>query len=398
MKVTSKEHMLKSKTTPQRNMKIGVITILNVNNYGAELQAFALHHKLKLMGYDNEIINYLYYKNPNYITEAASKPVVRTSVKNKLKDFVLKYIDKYSAMRYPAVSKIRKERFKDFHEQHTALSATYNSYSSLYKAKTDYDIYIVGSDQVWNPNNGTNLAPYFLTFAPAKAKKISYASSFGVGTIAKSLHPQYKKWIDNIDHLSTREQDGVEIIKEIAGKKAEHVVDPTLLLSKQEWEKVMVPFEYNAPYILLFVFKQSPFVMELARKIQKQTGYKIIRVCKNEMPVDKDKDILNIRDFGPAEFLGLIANASFVITTSFHGTVFSLIFEKPFYTVTPASKNNNSRQENLLTMLDLQDNLIHEDGEVYPNTTFDIDYNIVNNRLQSEQNKSISFLLKSINS
>ncbi len=377
--------------------KIGIITILNVNNYGAELQAFALHHKLKLMGYDNEIINYLYYKNPEYISEINSKPLIKTSVKNKLKDLAIKWLDKYSALKYPDIAKIRKQRFDDFHKNNTALSKVYKSYSELYDANLTYESYIVGSDQVWNPNNGTNLAPYFLTFAPQTSNKISFASSFGVGSINEAYYKQYNKWINNLDHISTRETDGVNIIKNVTGKNATHVVDPTLLLSKKEWQKLMVPYDHKGPYILLFIFKKNKYAEDLAYKIQKKTGLKIIRVCKNEMPLESDNKILNIRDFGPLEFLGLYHGASVVLTTSFHGTIFSLIFEKPFYTVTPSSKNNNSRQENLLAIMNLKERLLREGDQVNLDNLLKIDFRDVKEKLDKQIKNSIEFLEESLN-
>lgn len=377
--------------------KIGIITILNVNNYGAELQAFALHHKLKLMGYDNEIINYLYYKNPQYQNENSSKPLIKTSIKNTLKDLVLKWLDKYSAFKYPKIAKIRKQRFDDFHGEHTATSRVYKSYSELYGANLDYETYIVGSDQIWNPNNGTNIAPYFLTFAPENANKVSYASSFGISAIKETYYPQYKKWIHNLDYISTRESDGVDIIQKVSGQKATHVVDPTLLLSKSEWEGLMVPYEHKEPFILLFIFKKNRYAEELAYKIQERTGFKIIRVCKNERPLEPDNKILNIRDFGPLEFLGLYSGASVVLTTSFHGSIFSLIFEKPFYTITPASKNNNSRQESLMAVVDLQERLLREGDEVDLDRLNNIDFKAVKSKLNTQIDISTSFLKQSLN-
>ncbi|OWW26231.1 hypothetical protein B4Q04_00670 [Zobellia sp. OII3] len=377
--------------------KTGIITILNVNNYGAELQAFALHHKLKLMGFDNEIINYLYYKNPEYRSETASRPLIKTSFKNKLKDIAIKWIDKYSAFRYPEIAKKRRQRFHDFHRKHSSLSRVYKSYSELYGAKLDYENYIVGSDQVWNPNNGTNLAPYFLTFAPKKSNKISFASSFGVGEINESYYPKYKEWINNLDHIGTRETSGVELINKITGRRVEHVVDPTLLLSKNEWEELMIPYTDKEPYILLFIFKRNRYAEELAYKIQKKTGFKIIRVCKNEMPLESDDKILNIRDFGPLEFLGLYSGANIVLTTSFHGSVFSLIFEKPFYTITPASKNNNSRQESLMTMMNLNERLLREGDVVNLENLYRIDFNDVKKRLGGHIESSLKYLRKALN-
>jgi len=377
--------------------KIGIITILNVNNYGAELQAFALHHKLKLLGYDSEIINYLYYKNPAYRHEFESAPLIKKSIISKVKERILKLIDSYSKLTNAEIHKVRSRRFNDFHQELTKTSKPYTSYSDLYNATLPYDTFIVGSDQVWNPNNHTSLEPYFLTFAPKTARKISYASSFGVGSIPKEYYPIYKGLINNINKISTREVDGVKIIKDITGIDATHVVDPTLLLTRKEWEAIMVPFEDDEPFILLFIFKNSSYVTKLALDLQKQTGYKIIRVCKNEMRVEPDSKILNIRDMGPKEFLGLYQKAAIVLTTSFHGTVFSLIFEKPFFTVAPASKNNNSRQKNLLSMVGLDDRLINE-GDNFPEIDkSEINYNKVSKILANKRNDSVLFLEKSIN-
>ncbi|RVT99757.1 polysaccharide pyruvyl transferase family protein [Mucilaginibacter limnophilus] len=377
--------------------KIGIITILNVNNYGAELQAFALHHKLKLLGYENEVINYLYYKNPEHRSEIKSLPLFKRSVYSKLKEFALKWLDRYSALSNPRIAKVRKRRFSDFHSKYTCMSQTYRSYSELYNAKHPYDIFIVGSDQVWNPNNHTSIEPYYLTFAPKNAKKISYASSFGVGSIDKAYHETYATLLNNLDFISTRESDGVKIIKDISGKDAVHVLDPTLLLSRQEWTEVLEPFESSEPYILLFVFKDSPYVKELALHLKRQTGFKIIRVCKNEMRVEPDSEILNIRDMGPREFLGLYQNAAIVITTSFHGTIFSLIFEKPFYTITPGSKNNNSRQQSLLSMVGLNDRLIEEGRPFVELPDLVIDYVNVKKILEQKRTASLAYLEEAIN-
>ena len=179
--------------------KIGIITILNVNNYGAELQAFSLQYKLRKMGYQAEIINYLYYKNPDFVKEKKSLPLIKTTLKNKIKDFILKWLDIYSSSKHPVIAKLRKKRFNDFHKLNTKLSKTYTSYSQLYDEVHEYDVYMVGSDQVWNPNNGTNLAPFFLTFAPKNSVKVSFASSFGVESISKQYYSQYKEWLNNID-------------------------------------------------------------------------------------------------------------------------------------------------------------------------------------------------------
>ncbi|MCG1037471.1 polysaccharide pyruvyl transferase family protein [Polaribacter sargassicola] len=377
-------------------MKIGVITILNVNNYGAELQASALNMKLRDLGYDNEIINYLYYKHKDYKAEKKSKPIVKIDFITNLKGIVLKWIDKYNKLTHAENTRIRKERFDKFHADNTNISKTYKSISELYNANLDYDVFIVGSDQVWNPNTRTSIEPYFLTFAPKDKKRISFASSFGVGSLNKDFYPTYKKCFESIDSISCRESSGVDLIKEITGRTATQVVDPTLLLTKSEWEEKMVPYQTEEPYILMYILTYSPYITNLALEIQKETGYKIIRACFNSVNVEKDPSILNIVDAGPSEFLGLYAGASFVLTNSFHGSVFSLIFQKPFYTIAPASKSNNARQENLLKMVNLEHRLIKENSP-YPKDFMNINFDFSAKELEKERQNSIQFLEDSIN-
>ncbi len=377
-------------------MKIGIITILNVNNYGAELQAHALNKKLTLLGFDNEIINYFHNHNTEFIFEKESKPIFEIKPIAKLKAKVLVLLNKYSKISNPNIAKKRLMRFDSFHDQYSKVSMPIKSITDLYSKDFEYDIFIVGSDQVWNPNNQINIEPYFLTFAPKGKKKISYASSFGVGSISKENFAKYKKLLGNIDFLSCREKSGVEIIKEITGKQSTHVLDPTLLLSKEEWSIIAVPYEEEEPFILVFVFKNSKYVTDLAYDLQKKTGYKIIRICKNEMRVESDNKILNIRDAGPREFLGIYQKATIVLTTSFHGSIFSLIFQKPFYSITPGRKNNNARQESLLKMFGLEDRLIKE-GQPFPKKDkINIDFSTVQRIIEKEKSSSLSFLKNAI--
>jgi hypothetical protein len=372
--------------------KIGIITILNVNNYGAELQAYALNKKLSLLGYDNEIINYLFYKNPDFIFEKKSKSIFGIKKIDFLKEFVLKNIDKYSRIINPKLAKTRLTKFEQFHKDYSIVSDPIKSMTQLYQKKMDYDVLICGSDQIWNPYNKVNIEPYFLTFGSTGVKKISYASSFGVSSIDNNKHNKYKDLLNNIDILSCREASGVKIIKEITDRVATHVLDPTLLLSREEWSSIAVPFIEEEPFILLFIFKESKYVTSFAYDLQRKTGYKIIRICKNEMRVEADSKILNIRDAGPREFLGVFKKATIVLTTSFHGCVFSLIFQKPFYTITPNRKNNNARQQSLLSMVGLENRLIQEGGDFPKIECLEIDFNPVQKIIEKEKNNSVNFL------
>lgn len=377
--------------------KIGIITILNVNNYGAELQASALCQKLNLLGYDTEIINFFYYKTPGYKFELKSRSLFPLPLKNLGKEILLLLRESLVKFLNPSYSKRRKKAFDDFHKQYSRLSSPIESVSKLYATKFDYDVFIVGSDQVWNPNNPINLEPYFLKFAPKNKLKMSYASSFGVENIDDTKYEVYKGLLNNLDILSCREASGVNIIQKISGRTATHVVDPTLLLTKAEWETKMKPFDFKEPYILLFVFKESSFIDAKVKEIQQRLGYKVVRICKDEQEVANDGDFINLRDLGPSEFLGVYQKASFVITSSFHGTVFSLIFEKPFITITPSSKNNNTRQKGLLDLVGLKNCLVSETDTLDESIYEEFDYGRIREVISQERAKSIDYINQSVN-
>lgn len=346
-----------------RRIHIGIITIVRVDNYGAELQAFALQRKLELMGYDAEIIDYLFYKHPLYKREKASAPFYPFPLRLKIKEYVLPLIEKIRKLPYTVKSKNRIKGFNAFHEKHTRFSPVrYKAYSELYTQVPTYDVYCTGSDQVWNPNCFTSLYPYFLTFAPESSKKISYASSFGVSELPASAVMAYRSGIENLDRIAVREKRGAKIVKDLTGKDATVVVDPTLLLKTEEWKSVAdykkVP---ENGYILLYVLKDSDYITKTAMKMAQKNGLQIVRICKGAFRQDTLKSgILDIMDASPDDFIGLFDKATFILTNSFHGTVFSIIFRKEFYTILKRTGRNNSRQLDLLDSLGMGERISYE--------------------------------------
>lgn len=236
----------------------------------------------------------------------------------------------------------------------------------LYTNTPIYDVYMVGSDQVWNPNASSSIEPYFLTFAPHNALTISYASSFGVSKIEdNNIVNRIKDGLSSIKKISVRESSGVKLVKEITGRTAQLVCDPTLLLNKSEWQMFMKPVN-NMPqhYVLIYQLSQSDTIVKLAIKIGQEKKIPVYRICKRAFKVEKDKGVVNLLDAGPSEFLYLIANASFIITNSFHGTAFSINFGIPFYTVVSAKKKNNGRMESLLNYAGLEQRMIKDDVDI----------------------------------
>lgn len=377
--------------------KVGIITILKTNNYGAELQAYATQAVLNKIGYDAEIIDYLFYKNPEHIKTKASKPSFNHGLKKRLAEILYPLIAKFKIGSNNNNSKNRDKRFKNFHVDNTAMSPTYRSMDELYASKKEYDVYMVGSDQVWNPGIYSSLLPYMLTFAPKGKKRVAYASSFGVSSIPQEFQWLYKEYLPQFSSIGVREKNAVDMVRELSGKEATWVLDPTLLLNKEDWMKVAKQsYGEKRNYILLYELTPCPYILELAKNFREKNGMEIIRICKNASIEDNDSTILNIIDAGPAEFIDLFANAGMVITNSFHGTVFSINFGKDFYTVTPLRKQNNSRQQSILGLFSLNDRLLLEGTDINLISRTPIDYNTVNCTLEQEREKSINYLKNAI--
>lgn len=376
---------------------IGIITILKTNNYGAELQAYATQAILNKLGHNAEIIDYLFYKNPGHIITKASKPSFNHGLKKRLSEKLYPIIARIKAKSSTESCISREKRFETFHTENTRMSQTYRTIDELYATKKYYDVYMVGSDQVWNPGIYSSLLPYMLAFAPEGKKKVAYASSFGVSAIPQDCQWLYKKYLPGFSSIGVREKNAVEMVKELGGKDATWVLDPTLLLNKEDWSKVASNiYADKKNYILLYELTPCPYILELAKYFREKKGLDIVRICKNAAIEDKDSSIENIIEAGPAEFVRLFANAGMVITNSFHGTAFSINFGKEFYTITPTRKHNNSRQRSILELFKLQDRLIAENTPIENISMGAVDYAAVSQILEDERKKSIEFLTNSI--
>ena len=378
--------------------KVGIITIVNVNNYGAELQAFATFRKLQLMGYNAEIINYLYYKDWRYIDSKMSRSFNSMSIKGKIIYFAKYRVASFVLNKIlPLICKDVKQRianFNSFHQHNTRFSKLYKSMKDLYTDTPIYDVYMVGSDQVWNPNASSSIEPYFLTFAPHSALTVSYPSSFGVSKIENnSIANRIKLGLSSIKTISVRESSGVNLVKELTGRTAQLVCDPTLLLNKSEWTMFMKPVS-NMPqrYVLIYQLSESDAIVKLATRIGKQEQIPVYRICKRAFKVKKDKGVVNILNAGPSEFLSLITNASFIITNSFHGTAFSINFDVPFYTVVSAKKKNNNRMESLLDYVGLGKRIVKDDVDITNLPIVGYDVNATQLKLKSFRLESEKFL------
>lgn len=377
------------------NKRIGIITILKVNNYGAELQAFATQKILQMMGYDAEIIDYLFYKNPQHKRTRLSAPTAKMSLSKHLKERLFPIVANWKSRKFRNAQSKRDEKFEQFHRDNTKQSECYRILDELKAAKLDYDVIMSGSDQVWNPGIYSSLDPYLLRFGTKEMKRIAYASSFGVSDVPDDVVEYYRESLSDYSAIGVREDKAVDLVKRLSGKDARLVLDPTLLLNREQWMQVAKPVQLPCKkYILIYELANVPYIKQLALHISKETGLPIVRICKNASVEDLEPEITNIIDAGPAEFLSLFDQAEYVVTNSFHGTAFSINFGRNFYTVIPNGKDNNSRQRSILKLMGCEERLVME-GSSFPRI-IPVDTDKIGSRLDAERINSLNFLKMAI--
>lgn len=366
-------------------MKIGTLTYHRAVNYGAVLQTYALQKVLDKLGIENEVIDY----RSDFI-EWVYKPFCMRKVKN-LWDFV-KVIE-------GAPIKSRKmKQFFDFTEKNIRLSKEKYTKENISNANDIYDLFISGSDQVFNFKCSNNDKNYFLDFVTDNKKKNSYAASFGFDKIPDEHVEEYKRLLSTFNNISVREEQGVKIVKDAVQKEATEVLDPTLLLSGDEWKEIIkTPKIHDKGYILVYAMKPSDMLIHFADKLEKMTGLEILFIkdaLTREGHNVLKENIRYVKHVDPAEFVELFSKAEYVITNSFHGTAFSINFNKKFFTELLAPETKvNSRLENILDMLDLRSRQILSLDNV---TLDEIDYERVNNILEERKKISIDYLTKNI--
>ncbi|MFR1627995.1 MAG: polysaccharide pyruvyl transferase family protein [Thomasclavelia ramosa] len=253
-----------------------------------------------------------------------------------------------------------------------------------------YDYFITGSDQVFNPYCSGFDGNYFLSFVSDKNMKFSYAASVGLENIPVELENYYKDYLNSFCRISIREITGANEIKRVCGIECSTNIDPTLLLDKSDWEKLMADLPSNAdtPYLLLYALSEDKNMLKFAKKIAKRKKLKVIYINDR---LFRPKGMLSLRNVSPEQWLRLFANANSIVTNSFHGIAFSINFEKEFYPFY-LNKNTrvNSRIRDLLDLLNLQSLVINDNNDTLMNEN--IDYSEAREILKNEKNKSISYL------
>ena len=325
--------------------KVGLYTIY-ICNYGAVLQTYALKNCIEEL-YDDVNVSIVDFYSREYYR------IFLTSTKNPIKKW-LKY--GMILIHYPAIF-TRNKREKKFIAEELNLSERYPDLNLLLKKMPTYDYYLTGSDQVFNSNSKYSLL-YFQQFRIKSGIRAAYAPSFGQSVFSDEEKLKIKELTRSFDFLSCREDDGAQMLSHLLGKDVPCVVDPTLLLPADKWTKMMKIPKTSERYLLVYDLNGGVPMLNIARKVAAEKRLKIY--CITRHPdigfIYKSIDKV-IYDAGPREFVGYFSKASYVITDSFHGTAFSLIFRRNFNTYIAVAKSSQ-RIKSLLTVCGLSHRVI----------------------------------------
>lgn len=388
-----------------KKKSIGIVTIHNPqNNYGGALQCYALYEYLRYKGYVVEVIDILRPNHADYLPSVDFRPIrSKISFTNYVKGRLIELLGKRRTTGWDSsegLNETAKRRFNEFNSM-IKLSKQFNFIPDLYAHPPKYDIYIAGSDQLWNPTQNYSLEPYFLTFVKSrKAIKMSYGTSIGITDLSRNEKRRFAKWLSTFDHISVREAQAKRLLESFVDNQIERVPDPTFLLDAELWQKMAhSPADNN--YILVFSLGKRKYILDKAVEIAAEWGYKVKVIDQKFSHKDNiDKSIEIVDNAGPLEFVGLIKDASLVLTDSFHCTVFSLITNtRNFYSYLDPSDDRGSRVEDLLDTFNLRDRILHSMNEI-PNADklkgIEIDHEDVTEAMKREQAIGRLYIKKSL--
>ena len=365
------------------------MTLNSAHNFGASLQTYAIQRTLENLGFDVNIINYRYKKIDNIYNPYRRTKRGPLDVKFYLSRIKLHLLDRYKIRKY--------NNYEKFMAKYFNLTPPYKTLNQLVDVNWDYDFYICGSDQIWNSHITRGLQPaYFLDFLPKNSKKIAYAASLGTDIIHEHDIPIFKKYLHDIDCISIREKSSIDAIKKCTDKGIDVTVDPTLLLKKEDYDKLKIDPKFkNKDYIFVYVIDRNEELYKIAEKISRDKNLPVVFSSPYLLPERMFKKQMDaVWDMGPREFLGVIANAKYIITNSFHGNIFSIIYKKPF--ISAPHYITSARVLEFLSALNLKQVLFTDSKKFTSIDDIKIDYEDVENRIEDLKEESINFLKKSL--
>ena len=359
-------------------MDIKVITRHAPSNYGSLLQSIATITILERLGHTCEIIDYIRDDEHGLKAVTTSLNGKQGWNGNPLKKLA------YIALRYPE-EKTAEIKFSRMRKKYLKLTQRCQAHEDL--KQLDADVFMTGSDQVWGPTlNGQYDEAYFLSFVSGKPKT-AYAASFGRTDFTPQILAEYKKLLSTYSDIAVRENSAVDLLTQMGIPCAGQVLDPTLLLTGEEWSK-RIKRNMEGKYVLVYQLHNNPVLTDYALRFARHTGLPLYRISPTFHQIRRGGKFIYLPDLD--EFLSYIKNCTYFLTDSFHGTAFALNFNKQFIEILPNNKTG-SRNQSILQLTGLTDRILTDFND-FSMADKVIEYTSVNNILAKERQKSIAIL------
>lgn len=360
-----------------KKVKTITATYHRSNNYGASLQAYALQQTLESLDIENEIIDF----SDAFIEK---EKFFKGNIRRDIAYFAIKLV----SLKHKKETNRLHRNFEQFTETYLHLTRRYESFEAVHREPPVADYYITGSDQVFTFRNSDSLvALRMLQFGSEEVRRISYAASLADYDLSEKEKKKFAEILNQFDHVSVREKSSVPYLASFLDREYCVNIDPVFLLSRQKWHDFATKPRIEGPYILYFQVNGNSIANDVIGMLHKK--YALPVICLQTNPLVRVKNDYLILDASPQEFVGLFENASIVVTTSFHGTVFSLLFEKEFYVLTKPT-SNPIRIRDLLDMFGNQDRMIDSCAQV--DHVREIDFQKVRDTVKSKRNEAIKYL------
>lgn len=359
-------------------MKIGILTYHRTTNYGAIFQAYALQQFFISNNIDCEIIDYL---NKTLKKRYSLNPLNKGNIRNMLKSII--NIGNNITLR---------RKFAEFMKNNMILSSNKYDEKNIETSNSIYDKFVVGSDQVWNLRLSGNDINYYLNFVENDCNKNSYAASFGISQFKKEELNEINELLRKFSNISVREKQGVDLLNKLEIENVNQNIDPVFLLDKNKWEKFTNKKIKKEKYIFVYEITYTPNLIDYAKYIAKKMNCDVVFVSGSNRKV---KGFINLNKLSPVEFLTYLKYSEYVVTSSFHGTAFSIIFEKKFnYDLPKRNGNTGSRLTSLANLLSLENREISSNFDAC--VVNEINYQKVKEIIKVEIEKSNNYIEKII--
>ncbi len=374
--------------------KTAIVTLFHGNyNYGGVLQAYALQNCLLEMGVESDVLR-MDRKNSAGFRRGQEKEKPKGSLPHTIYVKLCSYLKNLLLAR-------RKKAYDRFMRDAFSASDTVYTDANLHEANDRYDCFITGSDQVWNPNFSSDST--FLKFVDDRHRKISYAASIGVDSVEEEFLQYMVPLVDRLDAVSVREPSAVTILTGRVHKDVCCVLDPTLLLSKEKWEELCQPGKRKNDYIFVYLLGMSEQNYRMVQSVAKTLHLRVVMIPFGTMWLHREVLLLHGKwalSASPVDFLTLLHDARYVITDSFHGAVFSLLFHKDFCALERKNGNKssrlNARLSDLLGTVGLEERLQRDAAGAAKVLQKEIDFEPVDARLAEKIEYSKGFLRRAL--